>query len=194
MDYSTFDDASLLRLIARHRSEALGILYDRYGRLVYSIAFQMTGAPETAEEISQDVFLRIWEKANTYNVGVAKVSTWLINITRNRTIDELRRRKVRPEKNSSSLEEIPISLEPYVDGPEQIVPDFYEQFRVRRALASLPQEQQQALLLAYFYGLSHSEIAEVVGEPLGTVKTRIRLGMQKLRQLLPVRLTEDRSE
>ncbi|RPI81542.1 MAG: sigma-70 family RNA polymerase sigma factor [Chloroflexi bacterium] len=191
MDYSTFDDASLLRLIAHNHSEALGILYDRYGRLVFSIAYHMTGASEIAEEITQDVFLRCWEKAKTYDAELAKVSTWLINITRNRAIDELRRRKVRPEKNSSSWEDIPLSLEPYVDGPEEKAPDYFEHHQVRKAIASLPREQQQALLLAYFQGLSHSEIAEAVGEPLGTVKTRIRLGMQKLRQVLTVHVVNE---
>ena len=89
-------------MLALHQTDALSALYDRYGRLVYSIAFNAIGDQAVAEEIAQDVFTQVWKKANTYDAGIAKVSTWLISITRNRTIDELRRGKIRPEKNSVS--------------------------------------------------------------------------------------------
>jgi len=100
------DDASLIQLIALNHTDALSALYDRYGRLVYSIAFNSIGDQGVAEDVVQDVFTQVWKKANTYDARIAKVSTWLISITRNRTIDEFRRGKIRPEKTSVSWEDI----------------------------------------------------------------------------------------
>jgi RNA polymerase sigma-70 factor (ECF subfamily) len=173
-----------MRLVAGGKSEALSILYDRYGRLVYSIAYHALNDAHTAEEITQDVFVRVWEKARTYDVDLAKVSTWLITITRNRAIDELRRGQVRPESRSSSWEEVSQNDIPTTIGPEELVAEIIQQRRVRQAVAALPVDQRTALALAYFKGLSHTEIAEALGEPLGTIKTRIRLAMQKLRETL----------
>lgn len=184
MDYTTLDDASLIRLITSHRSEALGALYDRYGRLVFSVAFNSVGDHSTAEEITQDVFTRVWEKAGTYEASLGKVTTWLIGITRNRAIDELRRGNIRPEKYSVSWADVSPGLVPKGQGPEEETDLSIRKKSVRQAIASLPKDQQEVLALAYFRGLSHSEIANVLREPLGTVKTRIRLAMQKLRQVL----------
>ncbi len=184
MDYSEFDDAALVRLIAASRTEALGVLYDRYGRLVYSIALNATGDAPTAEEITQDVFMRVWEKARTYDIDLAKVSTWLISIARNRSIDEIRRRKVRPEQYSSSWAEVPDLPETTQEGVEDQIAASWEAKAVHKALLELPVDQQKALSLAYFEGLSHTEIAEALGEPLGTIKTRIRTAMMRLREAL----------
>jgi RNA polymerase sigma-70 factor (ECF subfamily) len=194
LDYTSFDDAALVRLIAAQRTEALGVLYDRYGRLVYSIAVNATGEASSAEEITQDVFMRVWEKARTYDVDLAKVSTWLIKIARNRAIDELRRRKVRPEQYSSSFSDLPEIAEPHEIAVEQQVAASWDAQAVRKALGDLPEDQKKALAMAYFQGMSHSEIAEALGEPLGTVKTRIRLAMQKLKQVLGERTFVDRSD
>jgi RNA polymerase sigma-70 factor (ECF subfamily) len=185
LDYNDLDDQALLRLIIHSRQEALSTLYDRYGRLVFSLALSVVGDYPTAEEVTQDVFLRVWEKAETYQADQSQVSTWLTSITRYRAIDILRRRGSRPEKDSIAWEDLPAGAEPAeVDDPEELAAQNFERNRVRVALAALPPEQQKALSLAYFKGLSHSEIAEVLGDPLGTVKTRIRLGMQKLREYL----------
>ncbi len=184
MDYTTLDDAALIRLLAYNRSEALSELYNRYARLVFSVALNAIGDPATAEEITQDVFTRAWEKARTYDVEISKVSTWLISITRNRAIDEMRRGRIRPERYSVSWAEM---LDDPIDdgaGPEEKSELRGQQAAVRAAIASLPPDQQQALALAYFKGYSHSEISAALGEPLGTVKTRIRLAMQKLREIL----------
>jgi len=121
VDYKSLDDAAILRLIAHHKSEALSDLYDRYGRLVYSLAYNTVGNEETAEEIVQDVFTRVWGKAATYDVDQAKVSTWLISITRNRSIDELRRLKVRPENYSVGWADIEPAYIPLSDNPENEV-------------------------------------------------------------------------
>jgi RNA polymerase sigma-70 factor (ECF subfamily) len=184
VSFASLDDEALLRLIIQRQTEALNTLYDRYSRLVYSLAFHTVGDPETAEEITQDVFFRVWEKAGTYRSEQAKVSTWITSITRYRAIDLLRQRAARPEKDSLGWDEVPGSAEPSVDSPEEATELSIEGGRLRSALAVLPVDQRQALELAYFQGLSHSEIAERLSHPLGTVKTRIRLAMQKLREVL----------
>ena len=183
MELTTLDDAALMLLIARSNSAALGQLYDRYGRLVFSVAYHVVGDSETAEEITQDVFVRVWEGAASYRAELAKVSTWLVGITRHRAIDELRRRGVRVEKDQVPWPEESEGSLPVLDGPENRVEASLQQQAVRRAIAALPQDQQRVLSLAFLKGLSHSEIAESLGEPLGTVKSRIRLAMQKLRDI-----------
>lgn len=184
LDYSTLDDENLVRLIVQARAEALSELYDRYSRLVFSLALNSVGDPATAEEVTQDVFLRVWQRARQYRAERAKVSTWLTSITRHRAIDQLRRRGSRPEQHSVAWAELSPGAEPSVNGPEQAAALAMEIERVRAAIAQLPEEQQQVLALAYFQGLTQSQIAETLDLPLGTVKTRIRLGMQKLRDLL----------
>ena len=185
MDYSALDDQALLRLISHQQTEALSALYDRYGRLVFSLALQMMGEVAVAEEITQDVFLRVWEKAHTYRADQARVSTWITSITRYRSIDLLRRRKSRPDHTSLAWDDLPLNATPVTgEGPEDMTELSMLQKRVRIAIATLPDEQKKVLALAYFKGLTHSEIAEILGDPLGTVKTRIRAGMQKLKDLL----------
>ena len=184
MDYKKFDDAALLRLIARTQEQALGELYDRYRRLVYSMALNATGDAGLAEEITQDVFLRVWNKAETYRPEQGKVVTWLSSIARYRSIDLLRRQAIRPEGNRAAWTEEgnpQPTNGPDIEGEVMIS---QRKQKVRRAINQLPAEQRQALAYAYFQGYSHSEIAEALNEPLGTVKTRIRLAMQKLRNLL----------
>ena len=184
LDYSTLDDETLVRLIVQARAEALSELYDRYGRLVFSLALNSVGNPATAEEITQDVFLRVWQRARQYRADRAKVSTWLTSITRHRAIDQLRRRGSRPEQHSVAWAELVPGAEPSVNGPEQATPLAIEKARIRVAITRLPEEQKQVLALAYFQGLTQSQIAEALVLPLGTVKTRLRLGMQKLREML----------
>jgi RNA polymerase sigma-70 factor (ECF subfamily) len=186
MDYSGLDDQSLLRLIASAKTAALGEFYDRYSRLVYSLALFILNDPESAEEVTQDVFMRIWEKAETYRSEQAKVSTWLTSITRNRSIDVLRRQRARPEGHRVGMEDSAFEALVAADlpDPEEAVIGNFQAHKVRAAISELPQNQRQALLLAYYGGYSHSEIAAALNEPLGTVKTRIRMAMQKLRSLL----------
>lgn len=190
MDFTAFDDASLMRLVARENSDALGALYDRYGRYVFSVALNVIGSPESAEEIVQDVFTRVWEKAGTYDSAQAKVLTWLVSITRHRAIDELRRNHVRPEQNNVDWAEAIEIGDSHEPGPEAATEALMQQKSVRDAIGKLPADQRRVLALAYFKGYSQSEIAEITGEPLGTVKTRIRLAMQKLRQLLSTQVVD----
>ena len=184
MDFSKFDDQTLMKLIAQAQEDALRELYDRYNRLVYSMAVNAVGENTLAEEITQDVFLRIWNKAETYSPKKGKVITWVSSITRYRAIDAIRSQQVRPEGHSVAWD-----IEGSLDNPdplnvEERVETTQRQQRVRHAVAQLPEEQRQALAYAYFQGYTHREIAEVLGEPLGTIKTRIRLAMQKLREYL----------
>lgn len=189
MKLSSLEDETLIELIAKKQADALGEIYDRYNRLVFSLALYMVGDQAAAEEITQDAFTRLWIQASTYRPDQAKVKTWLVTIARNRAIDELRRRKVRP--SSTLLEEAwnisENSLEDTVDGRAQSV-------QVRTALSELPSEQRQVMLMAYFGGYSQTEISDELAMPLGTVKTRMRLAMQKLRQTLIKEPVNERSK
>lgn len=188
MDLSGVDDAVLLTMIASAHTEALGVLYERYGRLVFTVAIHVVGDRETAEEITQDVFMRVWQGASTYRIELAKVSTWLIGITRHRAIDELRRRGARPEKLRADWPE-DVGRDhhdglPVEDGPQETVESNLHGHEIRQAIQTLPPEQRVVLSLAFFGGLTHNEMAEFLGQPLGTVKSRVRLAMQKLRDTL----------
>jgi RNA polymerase sigma-70 factor (ECF subfamily) len=184
VDYTTLDDETIIRLIAHARNEALSELYDRYSRLVFSLALNSVGDQATAEEVTQDVFVRVWQRARQYRADRGKVSTWLTGITRYRAIDQLRRRGSRPEQHSVTWAEVSPTAVPAVNGPEEATQLAMQRERVRAALAQLPEEQKQVLALAYFQGYSQSQIAESLALPLGTVKTRVRLAMQKLREML----------
>jgi RNA polymerase sigma-70 factor, ECF subfamily len=195
LDFTSLDDASLIELIAarsgnseavmQQRSQAVAALYDRFGRLVYTVAYHTVEDPQAAEEITQDVFLRIWNNAGSYHPETARVSTWLVSITRNRAIDELRRRGARPESSQVAwLEEWAENEDQRLEGPEAPVEQALHHQAVRQAVAALPHDQRRILGLAYYHGLSHQQIAEHLGEPLGTVKSRIRLALQKLRKTL----------
>ena len=180
----TEKDHLLLHRITQRETGALSTLYDQYGRLLYTVAYQLVNNQQLAEEITLDVFRRVWEKADSYRADRASVRTWLTSMTRNRAIDMLRREGVRPEHNSISWAEL--NFEPHADGrsPETAVFHQMQMQKVTAALTQLPQEQQEVLEMAYFHGYSHSQIAGQLNMPIGTVKTRIRLGMQKLRQTL----------
>jgi RNA polymerase sigma-70 factor, ECF subfamily len=180
------DDAVLMSQVARAQSAALGELYDRYGRMVFSLAFRITGSSETAEEITQDVFVQVWRFAEHFDPQQGKLTTWLSSVTRNRAIDILRQQNVRPEGHADSLDDDLFSFnDPAGEAVvEPSVELHLQQQQVRQALEQLPVDQRQALSLAYFMGMTQQEIAETLKQPLGTIKTRIRLGMIKLKDLL----------
>jgi RNA polymerase sigma-70 factor, ECF subfamily len=194
---STVDDTSLLASIAACQrispldeetdvaaKAAISELYDRYGRLVFSLAVQIVGDSTVAEEITQDVFVQVWKKADTFRPENGKVITWLSSVARYRAIDVLRRQNVRPEGHNVSLDDS-FSFEEDINAHvEPAVELLILRQQVRNALQQLPPDQRKALALAYFQGLTQQEISEALKEPLGTVKTRIRLAMQKLRQIL----------
>ncbi len=197
MDITALDDAALINRVAQvygerasdpELNDTVAELYNRYGRLVFSIAIRVVGDVETAEEITQDVFVRACEAAHVFRPETAKMSSWLVSIARNRAVDELRRRGTRHEQEhvdwpedigQESVEGMPIS-----DGLEAQVETNLAHHGLHKILITLPSEQRRVLGLAFFRGLSQSEIADLLGEPLGTVKSRIRLAMQKLRDIL----------
>lgn len=183
-DPSPPDDISLIAQIAQSQPEAVGRLYDRYNRLVFSVAFAVVGDRALAEEITLDVFMHVWRRASTYRADRGKVSTWLVAITRHHAIDILRWYKAHPEADGLNWEDFGTQAESGGQAIEERLEMSLEQQQVHQALAQLPVEQRQALMLAYFRGLSHQQIAQTLDQPLGTIKTRIRLAMQKLRNLL----------
>jgi RNA polymerase sigma-70 factor (ECF subfamily) len=176
-------DHELMRRVAAADEAALADLYDRYGRLVMSVALGVVGDRATAEEITLDIFLRVWHNAAGYDPSLAKVSTWLTRMARNRAIDQLRREAVRPSSHSVMFDDTAIAYRSPGD-MDTVVDLSLTRQRVRAAVASLPVEQRQALALAFFQGYTHSEIAGLLEQSLGTVKGRIRGGMARLRLIL----------
>ncbi len=184
MDYTRFSDETLIQLIARSQENALSELYDRYSRLVYSVALNTLGDPSRAEEVTQDVFERVWEKARTFDASQGRVVSWLTSIARHRAIDLFRQSRTHHEEQYIAWQEVEVIDLPDGQNVEWEVDLLQREQRIRKAIARLPEEQKQVVGMAYFQGLSHPEIAAALGEPLGTVKTRIRLAMQKLRVIL----------
>jgi len=174
--------AQLLRRIAAEDGQALAELYDQLGVALYSIAVRILGDDLEAEEVMQDVFVQIWEKAAAFDAALGTPTNWVMRIARNRAIDRLRAR----QRRSRALDEFGSAFtaepapQPTHDGDlsrEELV-------GVREAVQSLPAEQRQAIEMAFFGGLSQREISAALNEPLGTVKARIRRGMLKLKDTL----------
>jgi RNA polymerase sigma-70 factor (ECF subfamily) len=181
VDYKKFSDQTLLQLMEQKDENALGELYDRYSRLIFSIALNSLGEGAAAEEVTQDVFFRVWKNAASYRKESGKVATWIAGITRNRSIDEIRHLSIRPEAEANFWEDGESDLWADIADVEQNVELLQQSNQIRMSVASLPAEQRQALTYAYFLGFSHSEIASFLDEPLGTIKTRIRLAMKKIK-------------
>ena len=176
-------DAQLVALIVRGENWALSEIYDRYSRLVFSLALRILNDHTTAEEIVQQVFTKVWRSARDYRVERGKFSTWVMTIAQHQCIDELRRRRVRPVAQPGD-EELLNALASD-DDPAQAVQSTFEQARIREALQQIPAEQRIVIELAFWGGLTQREIAVYCHSPLGTVKTRSRLGLQRLKRLLP---------
>jgi len=183
-DYAEAPDDKLVLALEGRDQKALETLYDRYGDYVYSVCMRMVGDVQLAEDLTQEVFLRLWRRPDLYDVERGRFVTWLLSVARNRGIDERRSRGRRFKHESPpSLAAAESLATASVEGEDTAVLS-EERVVVQRALAKLPPEQQLAIRLAYFGGYTQQEIALGLNQPLGTVKTRIRLGMQKLRLLL----------
>jgi RNA polymerase sigma-70 factor (ECF subfamily) len=178
-------DAELVEKIASGATEALDVLYERYSRVVLSFAFRILGDRASAEELLQEVFLRTWRQAGNFSQSKGTFVTWLLSITHNMAIDEIRKRNRRPKRTNSDDPLLMLANMRDTDTPvdERAVLSSLRG-EIGRALAELPAPQRTAIEMAYFEGLTQREIAEQVGEPLGTIKTRMRLGMRKLRESL----------
>ena len=183
VDYSKLDDTALAALVARRDEQALGALYDRYSRLAFSLAVRVVGDRALAEEITADAFVSVWRASSSYSEERGRFVSWLMSVVRHRAIDELRRLNVRPEGTAVELNEA-LQTAAHPDGLDDIVDVRRRQEVVRSVLAGLPAPQRQALELAYFGGLTQQEIAAKTGTPLGTIKTRMRLGLLKMREEL----------
>jgi RNA polymerase sigma-70 factor (ECF subfamily) len=174
--------ADYLGRCATGDQSALAALYDETSRLVYSVALGVLREPADAEEVTLDVFMQVWRKPQTYSDKRSNVGTWLVMLARSRAIDRLRSRQSRIGREDL-LDDLVRIPSPTPD-PEQETESSFQRRRVRSALDALPPEQRQTLELALFSGLTHMELAARLNQPLGTVKTRVRQGMIKVREFL----------
>ncbi len=170
--------------ILQQDSTALEALYDRYGRPVYSLVLRIAQQPASAEEIVQDVFLQLWRSADRFQITRGPLEPWLFTMARNRALDFLRlkREKQRRREDSDTDDIVPSAV--VRPDPEGDIDQSRRAEKIRSLLASLPDSQRRAIELAFFEGLTHSEIAAATGEALGTVKSWIRGGLMKLRESL----------
>ncbi len=173
-------DTELLHAVARGDREAFANLYDRYGRILFGIVFRILSNRTESEDTLQDIFLQIWQRAASFDASRGRPVQWLTLLTRSRALDRVRSRGHR-DHAASDVERAPDKSGGDTEGDVILL---QEGASVRRALAEIPESHRTALLLAYFEGLSQSEIADRLGKPLGTVKTHTRLGLLRLRQLL----------
>lgn len=178
------DDRELLLRIVSQDRDALDLLYGRYMTPVYSMALHMLKQPPLAEEVTQDVFLNIWLKAASFNAERGQPRSWIMSVAHHRVVDVIRSRRrsmqMTDPEGYDTLERIPSGGASVESQVQQNI----DRERIMRALATLPESQREVILLAYFEGYSQSEMAEFLSEPLGTIKTRVRLAMQKLRAAL----------
>ncbi|MGA1983831.1 MAG: sigma-70 family RNA polymerase sigma factor [Acidobacteriaceae bacterium] len=174
---ATGDDASDASLLARVQSgneRAMASLYDRYSRIVYSVALRMLRDPAASEDVLQEVFMQIWRNPDSFIAARGSLGGWLSIVARNRSIDTLRRKRPTVDVDDVALAS---SFNLADDAERNLLTE-----RARAVIVQLPREQRKTLEMAFFDGLTHSEIAEITGDPLGTVKTRIRSALLTLRK------------
>ena len=169
-------DLALVTAIRSGDQGAMAALYDRYSSIVYSVALRVLQDTGAAEDVLQDIFMQLWRNPGSFDASRGNMAAWLAVIARNRAIDVLRRRRPLDD-----IEEIAVSVEPDMASDAERARAME---KIRGALDTMPAPQRSALELAYFEGLTHTEIAEKTGEPLGTIKTRIRTGLLSLRRVL----------
>ena len=171
-------DEALVLLAARSEESALAELYDRYGRAAYGLAHRVLRDPELAEDAVQEAFLTLWRTAARFVPERNKASTWILTLVHRRAVDAVRREQ---RRRTDSLD---WAAEPSVEGVDEDAWLRLQRERVQEALRKLPDAQREALELAYYGGLSQSELAERLGQPLGTIKSRMFGGLSRLRELL----------
>jgi RNA polymerase sigma-70 factor, ECF subfamily len=182
MEPARLADEDLMQLVREGDARAFEVVYDRHASAAFSLAYRMTGARNVAEDVVQEAFLSLWRSGARYDRARGSVRTWVLGIVHNRAIDALRRSIVH-ERRRATEEGIEERLEAGVRTDVEAARRG-EAREVRAALAGLPAEQSRVIELAYFGGFSHSEIATMLGMPIGTVKGRMRLGLAKLRDAL----------
>ena len=177
-------DAALMERVLQRDSTALEVLYDRYGRPVYSLVLRISQQPASAEEIVQDVFLQLWRSAERFQISRGPLEPWLFTMARNRALDFLRLKREKQRRREDSADfDLPPSAVVRPD-PEGAMDQARRAEKVRALMSSLPEPQRRAIELAFFEGMTHSEISAAIGEPLGTVKSWIRSGLLRLRESL----------
>lgn len=194
MDYSRFPDGTLIELIKHKDAEAFEELYERHSQIVHNLVVRIVGNRAVADEVVQESFWQAWKKASDYR-GTGAPAAWLYRIARNKSLDIMRKRKREPQRSTltmgangeeyTSLPEVPtvgVSLQPSL--VEKQVAQQLDRQHLLRALTSIPGDQRICLELAYFEGCSQTQIAQQLGIPLGTVKTRVRMGLEKLEHIL----------
>jgi RNA polymerase sigma-70 factor, ECF subfamily len=182
--YLLYADEDLMPLVETGDAEAFATLYDRHGRMAYSLAYRIMGEKQEAEDVVQEAFIKVWRSAGGYRVGRGSVRTWILSIVHNRGIDQIRSHARRGRMQGKVEASAPKSE------PSEAFAETWkntQQEQVREALNTLPPEQLKILELAYFSGHTHVEIAERLDLPLGTVKGRMRLGLQKIRGFFQAR-------
>lgn len=173
-------DEELMPLVSRKDPEAFEVLYDRHGGAAYSLAYRIVGNRAAAEEVTQEAFISVWRSGARFDAARGSVRSWLLSVVRNRAIDFLRSKAGKAPKldfdDESALEQRPAA-----ERTEEEALRRETATEVRGAIGNLPGEQAKVIELAYFGGFSHSEIAEILSLPMGTVKGRMRLGLEKIR-------------
>ena len=184
VEYQEVEDQQLLSRIALGDKAALEVLYTRYATSVYSLTMFMLKQPALAEEVTQDIFLNIWLKAASYNPDRGKARAWIMSITHHKAVDAIRARR-RAQAVTESVDPETLELIPSRQTPTDVEAERnLERERILEVLSTLPPAQRAVIMLAYFEGYSQSEVAEKLKQPLGTIKTRVRLAMQKLKAAL----------
>lgn len=173
-------DAALVRRLLQRDVSAFEELYDRHSRLVYALVLRILQQATTAEEVVQDVFLQLWRNTTQYDGSRGPFVPWLLAIARNRALDQLRLKSERQRRREEQTDELPPVLA--IPDLEGSLDEKRRATRVRELMNSLHPQQRRAIELAYFEGLSHSEIANALKEPLGTVKSWIRNGLLRLKE------------
>jgi RNA polymerase sigma-70 factor (ECF subfamily) len=186
-DFASEADRRLVKAIADGSADALGRLYDRHAGVVFGLARRIVDRAEDAEEVVQDVFAQVWRQAARYRDDRASVAGWIVMLARTRAIDRLRARRARPDDEHGVEPVSALPLATTEPDPEALALSAEHVAQIRSAYTTLPDNQRSLLDLAYYQGLSHSEIAKETGVPLGTVKTRIRAAMEALRQMMDVK-------
>jgi RNA polymerase sigma-70 factor, ECF subfamily len=181
-DLGTLADEELMRLVRRADPKAFALVYDRHCDAAFGLAYRMVGTRGVAEDVVQEAFLALWRGATRYDAARGSVRSWILGIVHNRAIDALRRTMVH-ERRRASDEGLDRTVASVERTDVEAIRNEESRF-VRAALDALPPDQRRVVELAYFSGYTHTEIAEVIDAPLGTVKGRMRLGLQRLRHEL----------
>src|SRR3954452_238586 len=182
MDVRALADEDLIPLMARGEAQAFEAVYERHSGAAYSLAYRMVGARSVAEDVTQEAFLNLWRSGVHYDRARGSVRTWILGIVHHRAIDALRRASVHSRRRADDE-----TAAERLEAPDRVDEDVArrdEAAIVRAAMDVLPSEQVQVIELAYFGGFTHVEIAEMLDQPVGTVKGRMRLGLKKMREAL----------